>query len=255
MLSAVALAQRDSTKAVPLVPPMPQVRYPLAGALADSGQGRPVQAFDPDQLAKLRASRDFEYERETAEGLSPWQRFLRWLRSLVPELDQADEAQSTNLNKTWTWVVRIIAALVLVFAITKLLGIDIPFNLDLRGKKTVAATPLPEDIHNIDFAQMIGQALGQGDFRLAVRLHYLQLLKQLTDQGLITWRNWKTNEDYAHEVAALRNTDLRLGFNQATLVFDYVWYGHFEVDAQNYPSLKALFERFGNQITKIPTKA
>jgi hypothetical protein len=255
MLSAVALAQPDSTQKKPYVPPMPKIEYPVASAPADSGLVRSPQGFEQAQMTKFRASRDFEYDRETAEGLSPWQRFLRWLRSLMPEPDLDDEGRQEKTNKTWTWVVRIIAALVLVFAITKLLGINIPFNLDFRGKKSVAATPLPEDIHSIDFDQMIAQALGQGDFRLAVRLHYLLVLKQLTDKELIKWRNWKTNEDYTREVAQLGNADLRLGFNQATLVFDYVWYGHFEVDDQNYPSLKALFERFGNQITKTPAKA
>jgi hypothetical protein len=64
MLSAVALAQPDSTQKKPYVPPMPKIEYPVASAPADSGLVRSPQGFEQAQMTKFRASRDFEYDRE-----------------------------------------------------------------------------------------------------------------------------------------------------------------------------------------------
>ena len=57
-----------------------------------------------------------------------------------------------------------------------------------------------ENIHEVDFATRLAEAEAAGNCRLAVRLGYLQLLKQLTDRGLIHWQPDKTNHAYLAEL-------------------------------------------------------
>jgi Domain of unknown function (DUF4129) len=90
--------------------------------------------------------------------------------------------------------------------------------------------PLPydvqgEDIHGLDFEALLTTAETAGNYRLAVRLGYLQVLKQLTDQGLIRWQPDKTNHDYLFELPAGPLPD---AFRELTRQFDYVWYGELD---------------------------
>ena len=43
------------------------------------------------------------------------------------------------------------------------------------------------------------EALAAGNFSLAVRLYYLQVIKTLSEQNAIAWSREKTNRDYLHE--------------------------------------------------------
>nr|WP_262905325.1 DUF4129 domain-containing protein [Hymenobacter nitidus] len=79
-----------------------------------------------------------------------------------------------------------------------------------------------EDIHSLDFNTLLAQAEAAGNYRLAVRLGYLAVLKQLTDHGLIRWQPEKTNHDYLRELTA---GSLRPAFQEITRQFEYVWYG------------------------------
>ncbi len=227
----------------------PKYAHPIQSDRADTSQVRPAPGFDPALLEDFKAGQAYQYDRETPAGISLWERFKRWLASLLPQPETEDDGPPRQI---WTWLIRLLAAIILVYAITKLLGIDIPFNLDFRGKKAISAAALTEDIHAIDFPKLIGEAIGAQDYRLAVRLHYLLALKQMTDKGLIDWRNWKTNDDYVHEI---KDQELRFSFNQMTLVFDFTWYGEFEMNAQGFASAQNMFERFAAQTNQTPIHA
>lgn len=92
-----------------------------------------------------------------------------------------------------------------------------------------------EDIHHVDFDAAIDHALSAGDYTLAARLLYLQTLKNLSDQGRISWQPQKTPTQYTHEVTTLP-------FRQLTNHFLHIRYGGFEADASLFVTMKALKE-------------
>ena len=47
----------------------------------------------------------------------------------------------------------------------------------------------PEDLEQLDVDPLLMAALKMGDYRLAIRLHFLQMLKTLHTEKLITWKN------------------------------------------------------------------
>ena len=78
-----------------------------------------------------------------------------------------------------------------------------------------------DTIYGVDFAERIADALARTDYREAVRLLYLQTLKQLSDGKRIDWQLYKTPTQYIYEV--------RLpAFRQMTNHFLRVRYGNFE---------------------------
>ncbi|MBK8474264.1 MAG: DUF4129 domain-containing protein [Sphingobacteriales bacterium] len=80
-----------------------------------------------------------------------------------------------------------------------------------------------------------------------MRLYYLQTLKVLADRQHINWQRYKTNRHYWHE---LRNTNLQQPFNQLTRLFDYIWYGEFQIDDQHFRQAQQAFKTFEQTITR-----
>lgn len=116
-----------------------------------------------------------------------------------------------------------------------------------KMKLTDAAAPV-ENIEELDSETLLTDAMDSGDLRLAVRVHYLLLLKKLNEAGLIVWKKNKTNHDYLSELYGRNNCydDVRL----LTLVYELVWYGERSVSAESFQRLSGNFESVNRQITQ-----
>jgi hypothetical protein len=187
-------------------------------------------------LERFRADEDFDYGIEHREPSSLWdairRAISRWLRGLLG-------SKGGNTAVTVTFYVLI--AIIVVFVIVKLLDADTR-SLFFHRRKEEAAGDLAGDVdvHAIDYPGRIGHAVAAGDFRMAVRLHYLRLLRDLSESGAITWRAGKTDAEYGVE---LGTSPLRSGFERASLLFEYVWYGDFPIDRQSYERIAEVIDR------------
>jgi hypothetical protein len=93
---------------------------------------------------------------------------------------------------------------------------------------------------------LIKEAINQKNYRLAIRYYYLLSLKHLTESDSIAWQPQKTNEDYISEI----ETDhIKTDFKNITRIYDYVWYGEFNVDVLKFEALKLPFEDLNKTIT------
>ena len=84
-----------------------------------------------------------------------------------------------------------------------------------------------------------------GNFRLAVRLQYLQVLKKLSDKGYIDWRINKTNTDYVDEIKSKSFSGM---FTRLTFDFEYVWYGEKQVNQEEFFEIRQQFQQFNKQV-------
>ena len=106
-----------------------------------------------------------------------------------------------------------------------------------------------ENIEELDIEGLLRDSLANGDLRLAVRIHYLLLLKKLNDAGLIIWKKNKTNRDYLSELYG-RN-DCYDDVRSLTLAYEVVWYGERSVSSELFQRLSGDFETVGRQITQV----
>ncbi|SHG95897.1 DUF4129 domain-containing protein [Flagellimonas flava] len=93
--------------------------------------------------------------------------------------------------------------------------------------------------------ELIQEALAQNNYRLAIRYYYLFILKMLTERELIDWQLQKTNDDYIRE---LSGNALKSSFSKATLLYDYIWYGEFNIDQERYTKAENVFVSLKNAI-------
>ena len=103
-----------------------------------------------------------------------------------------------------------------------------------------------EDIEELDIEKLLDQAKREGNYRLAVRLYYLGLLKRLNQVGKIAWKKDKTNRDYLSE---LFSRDFYYGeVRSLTHSFEAVWYGDHALSAESFDRLRKNFETLFVQI-------
>jgi hypothetical protein len=93
---------------------------------------------------------------------------------------------------------------------------------------------MPEDIFAIRYEDEIRKALAREDYRLAVRLHFLKILRLLADRQLIRYQHDKTNLEFLLQVRSRSWYD---AFFRATRHFEFAWYGQFAVDAGAYQAI------------------
>ncbi len=196
-------------------------------------QYKPVERdFTQNPKEKYTGS-DFEY-RENYNQISNFERFTRWLKRQLsfPKIS----------NKYGEWVIYTVYFIcgVIVLLAFYIIGKFIAKNKGrLLFAKEAKNIEIPheeiiEDIHEIDFTQIIAQHELQANYRAALRYQFLKLLKSYADAGKIQWTQEKTNADYLHE---LQNPDEKKHFQRAVYIFEHVWYGDFEINEATYRAL------------------
>jgi len=103
-----------------------------------------------------------------------------------------------------------------------------------------------EDIFEINYRDRIDKAVREGNYRLAVRLTFLQMLKTMSGKNIIQYKQDRTNFDY---LLQLRDTKHYHDFFRLTRNYEYTWYGNFPVNDEGWQLIKNDFEKFNNTIS------
>ena len=181
-----------------------------------------VDGLDYNETIEEEIQDDQEREpREMPEVRKPFSLSLDWLKILI---------------------FAAIAAL-LIFILLKLFG---------KGASNPAVKPVSATINDLedkpmesDLERFLRQAIETGNFKLAVRIYYLMVLKGLQDKGLIVWKKNKTNFDYLIEVAQHPQFQQ---LNQSTLIYEYIWYGDRQIAEPQFKSISISFLRLIEKI-------
>ncbi len=116
-----------------------------------------------------------------------------------------------------------------------------------KAKAEVFFSEEEEIIKSKNIKELIENALANKAYRLAVRYYYLLILKKLTDAELIKYEFDKTNSEYFSEITSEK---INSGFQKVTTLYDYIWYGSFDVTETDYKKAEHTFQALENQIPK-----
>lgn len=109
----------------------------------------------------------------------------------------------------------------------------------------ITADNLDEYLHETDLDRFLREALAQGNYPLAIRLYYLQVIKDLSEKNAIRWSREKTNRDYMRE---MRAHALGEQFREATRTYERIWYGNQSLSAADFARLEPQFKNLLMQI-------
>lgn len=140
----------------------------------------------------------------------------------------------------------VIAASLLIFLIVKLIS----------GKPIIANNkikPIQEiDLENPDelpeedtLDRLLRNALERKDYKTAVRILYLRIIRQMAESNYINWQKDKTNRDYLNE---MRQRSHYRSFRDLTLVYEVIWYGDKEIADPDYQRVSQLFSNYQSNL-------
>ena len=196
-----------------------------------------------DQFQSKYKKPDFDYFTVKPEE-SFWQKISKRIQQLLESVFGKLDPQKAG---RWTIMILrlfgiVLVALLLYFVTNLILKNDGKFFFRRKNSKVhYVGEDLIENIHEINFPDAIANFERTKEFRSAVRYQFLFVLKKLADQKLIFWNAEKTNNDYASELKSIK---LKNDFKDVAYLFDYVWYGDFEVNEARYQNYKQKFSAF-----------
>ena len=204
----------------------------------------PLQ-FDDEAIQELKQDEAFDY----VEFVPPdniWTRFKSWINGLwnsfIDWILQGNEATGI-LGFLVKALPYLLIAGVLAFLVWLFLRIDLGGSpLKNTELNKVILSDEQDIIETQDIHSLITQAVRENKYRLAVRFYYLLVLQKLSQKDIIDWQVQKTNADYVYEI---KSEKLRKEFTKLTRIYDFIWYGTFDVNETDF--LKA--EKEFKQIT------
>lgn len=196
----------------------------------------------PQNFKKKYTDEAFIYEFKTPEK-NAWDRFKEWLAGILKNLFSFGSNEA-SLNFVGI-LLKIIAVLIVVFVIY--LIVKALMNKEGQwifgrnsDKKGMNYNEIEKNLHLVDFEKLIKETLASGEKRLCIRYYYLWLLKKMSEKHLIVWDVEKTNSDYLYE---LQNQSQKDDFAYLSYLYNYIWYGEFELDEDTFEKAKNTFEK------------
>lgn len=223
-ISGIIFSQQDSV----------EVNYDLSTPVQ-------IRAFDKNNIEVYKGDSDFDYTQAVQEeGIVAklWRWIKRKMLLLFEWLFGVGKAVGYLANFLRV-IPYIVAGIVILLLIKFFLKLNVKSIAD--GKSEKAQVILTEDevlIQDGNIQEFIEKAIHQKNYRLAVRYYYLLVLQQLQNKDLIVWEQQKTNDDYIKE---LQKHIFHQSFGEITRLYDFVWYGNFEINAIEFSNVEAQF--------------
>ncbi|WP_264565188.1 DUF4129 domain-containing protein [Flavobacterium sp. N3904] len=196
----------------------------------------------PKNFKKKYTDTPFIYEFKTPEK-NAWDRFKEWLANLFKNLFSFSD------NKTSMHFVEILLKTIAILIVIAVIYMIVKAIMNKEGqwifgknsdKKIINYDEIEKNIHLVDFEKLIHNSLQSGEKRLTIRYYYLWLLKKMSSKQIIVWDVEKTNTDYLYEI---KNQTQKDDFAYLSYLYNYIWYGEFELDDATFAKAKNAFEK------------
>ncbi|MEM8765221.1 MAG: hypothetical protein AAGD88_15490 [Bacteroidota bacterium] len=200
--------------------------------------------FSEENLSKKYSGDEFDYEVTTGKSQNLLLRFLNWLSQ---KLDNTFGIQlSPNTLEFLQYTIYVLMGLLVLYLLVRFFVNENFGSIFTKKANAILDIDLAEEhIEDLDLDSLLRDALKQKDYRLAVRFQFLKVLKSLSQRQIIDWHFEKTNSDYSREINENR---LKNGFDEASYLYENIWYGEQWIDAALYEKTQHRFSRLHQMI-------
>lgn len=208
--------------------------------LAVQWAGAQSRQFDRDGWRQL--TKDLEYREEIQQ------------QEVAPKAEPpAEEKSYEGLSMPWQIIGTIaigVAVLIGVILLIRKWGWWKPGKQAESLETTVDAAEA--DLPDTPLAHLLEEALSQENYRMALRLHFLQILQALHRHQWIAWQPYTTNTTYLRQ---LRNAPFYEDVFTLTRWYETVWYGSQPLEREAYLRVVAPVASLMDQIAHQKTIA
>ena len=165
-----------------------------------------------------------------------------------PQIEEKNNNDSATINLgpfSWLFYVALILAVLYLAYILLNEGSSGLFSSRQGQKLKNHDAITAENIENADVNALIRKAENDNDYRLAIRYYYLLVLKTLSLKNFIKFEDDKTNAEYLNEIDT---KPFSKNFAYASYLYNYIWYGEFPLNIEQYKKAKHNFVTFLDQV-------
>ncbi len=173
-------------------------------------------------------------------------RFKNWFIDVISGWFRIENESAGNIFTVLQYLFWIFVILLVIYLIVKII-----LNKEIRWifKRTKEDAQhlnfdIGDNISEVDFKNLISEAVASKDYRYAIRYYYLFLLKKLDQFDVIVYDAQKTTYDYQIEVEGSKYAS---GFSRATYYYTYIWYGEFSIDEHEYVQTSSVYDQLLKQ--------
>ncbi len=183
--------------------------------------------------SKSKKSENREFDRESAYQS----------KKINPENLKTDDTSHLdfpkfNLGPLGQVILYVILGLALI-ALLYLLFISSNFNKN--GAKYVPLDideSAPADIPVSELERLLEEALKAQNYRKAIRVYYLFILKGLSEKQWISWEKQKTNRHYIQEMQNKKEAE---NFSNTVQYYEVIWYGKRNISKVQFQNIQSSF--------------
>lgn len=140
-------------------------------------------------------------------------------------------------------IIAIAALVVLIFY----LFFKAPIEKKEKKIKQDIGDVAPTEIPKTELELMLEKALAKEDYREAIRIYFIFILRALSKKQWINWEKEKTNFSYLIE---MRKNKFYNEFETSVSIYELVWYGKRALDKEMYLSLEPKFKELTKELEK-----
>lgn len=199
-----------------------------------------INLYLPSKTHLDSLKNNLEFGKDIPDERNNLMEFLYYLRNKI--LNLLGNIGETDAGKV---IFGIIILVILIFVTYVALKNRSIFLLKNTDSSILSGLTIIEEIKNLDFDNEIKSAILQKDYRKAVRLHYLSSIKKLSEKGIIALNYSKTNIDYLNEIG---KNEIKREFKELTRIFNFIFYGNFNITEKNYVKIEPSFIKFYGMI-------
>lgn len=205
-----------------------------------------VLAIPKSKLDSLKESGDYLYlTDEVRENMGLWDwlkmKFWQWFYELYSKMGEYGLVELVGF---------ILAAIIIGFVIYKLAKRELSFGFVGSGEEK-SDGDLVVSIKKDEFDHLIHNARNDGNRKEVIRLSFLKIISELNNQDIIRYSEDKTNRDYYYEIG---DESIKSQFKKVSNIFDYTFYGEFEITDSHLQQFEPLFSNLYNSLLKGANK-
>ncbi|MEO9852016.1 MAG: hypothetical protein ABJH72_18285 [Reichenbachiella sp.] len=202
--------------------------------------------FDQIELEAYRSNPDFSYIHES-QTIHWWDGIYEWLVNFLSDWFEDKDSVAIGgllyiVTKIALWTLMILAIGLLAYSLYK----NGVFGVIGRKRQALdlSFSELEDQVLETDWQQLIGKAVANQQFNVAIRLHFLQLLQSLNSVNQIEWNKSKSIRDYQRELSAQYNQ----GFVALARYYQYSWFGDVQIDESHFNQMQDEFNSFNSSL-------
>jgi len=200
-----------------------------------------------ENLKEKYNDKAFIYEEQTP-AKSMWDSFLEWLSQWLSRIFNVQDSQNamTVVDYTINTIAVILIGIVVFLIVKAILNKEGSWIFGSKSDRNlIRYDEIEKNLHLVDFEKLIKESIKAGEHRLSIRYYYLFLLKKMSEKQIIEWDLEKTNSDYIYEI---KSVELKANFEYLSYLYNYMWYGEFDLTLEDFEKAKKAFDTTLNSI-------